>query len=184
MPNTAVFTTHRVLLLPGWLGSDAEHWQSRWASLHGAERVEQNDWQWPKRGDWMARLDETLLSSERPAVLVAHSLGCHLVTAWAAHSTLTARVQAALLVAMPDIERDDMPPNVAAWRPVVRNRLPFASLAVISSDDPYCAPERAGQFAADWGSASFDIGRCGHINSASNLGDWPQGLALLRTLLG
>ena len=174
----------RLLLLPGWLDSDATHWQSRWEALHGCRRVEQSDWLWPKRGDWMARLDEVLLESDRPALLIAHSLGCQLVAAWAAHSRHTARVRAALLVATPDPERDDMPPNLFNWRPIIRERLPFASLAVISSDDPYCAPERAAQMARDWGASAVDIGPCGHVNGESGLGDWPQGWALLRTLLG
>jgi hypothetical protein len=174
----------RLLLLPGWLNSDASHWQSRWETLHGDERVEQDDWVWPKRGDWMARLDEVLLESDRPAVLIAHSLGCQLVAAWAAHSRHVMRVRAALLVAIPDTERDDMAPNLAGWRPVVRQRLPVPSLAVISSDDPYCASARAEQFSRDWGSEAFDIGPRGHINGDSGLGDWPQGRALLRTLLG
>jgi predicted alpha/beta hydrolase family esterase len=131
----------------------------------------------------MARLDEVLLESEQPAVLVAHSLGCQLVAAWAAHSAHTARVRAALLVAVPDTERDDMPPNLFNWRPIARERLPFASLVVISSDDPYGSPERAAQLASDWGSASFSIGERGHINGDSGLGDWPQGRALLHELL-
>ena len=174
----------RHLLLPGWLNSDAAHWQSRWERLHGCRRVEQDDWLWPRRGDWMARLDEVLLGSDRPAVLIAHSLGCHLVAAWAAHSRHVARVQAALLVAPPDPEREDMPPNLFNWRPIVRARLPFASLAVISSDDPYCTPERAAQMARDWGAYSFDIGPRGHINGESRLADWPQGRVLLKTLVG
>lgn len=174
----------RLLLLPGWLNSDTPHWQSRWEALHGCRRVEQDDWLWPKRGDWMARLDEVLLESERPAVLIAHSLGCQLVAAWAAHSRHTSRVRAALLVAMPDTERVDMPPNLFNWRPIVRARLPFASLAVVSTDDPFCAPERAEQIARDWGSAVFDIGACGHVNGEAGLGDWPQGWLLLRELLG
>ena len=175
--------TSRVLLLPGWLDSGPTHWQSRWEALHADRRVQQDDWQWPKRGDWMARLDEVILESELPAVLVAHSLGCQLVAAWAAHSAHTARVKAALLVAVPDTERDDMPPNLFNWRPIVRERLPFASLMVISSDDPYGSPERAAQLASDWGSASFSIGDRGHINGDSGLADWPQGRALLHELL-
>ncbi|HEY9237270.1 MAG TPA: alpha/beta fold hydrolase, partial [Burkholderiaceae bacterium] len=106
----------RHLLLPGWLDSDAAHWQSRWEALHGDHRVVQTDWQWPRRGDWMARLDDVLLADERPALLIAHSLGCLLVAAWAAHSQHTARVRGALLVAIPDTERDDMPPNLFNWR--------------------------------------------------------------------
>jgi len=173
----------RVLLLPGWLDSGPTHWQSRWEALHGDRRVQQDDWQWPRRGDWMARLEEVILESEEPAVLVAHSLGCQLVAAWAAHSAHVARVRAALLVAVPDTERDDMPPNLFNWRPIVRERLPFASLVVTSSNDPYGSPERAAQLASAWGSPSVSIGERGHINGESGLGDWPQGRALLHELL-
>ena len=48
----------RVLLLPGWLDSGPGHWQTLWEQQHGWERVVQADWVWPRRGDWMARLDE------------------------------------------------------------------------------------------------------------------------------
>jgi predicted alpha/beta hydrolase family esterase len=151
--------------------------------LYGYRRVEQDDWIWPKRGDWMARLDEVLLESSEPVVLIAHSLGCHLVAAWAAHSAHVDRLRAAMLVAIADTEREDMPPNFYSWRPVGRERLPFASLAVISSDDPYCAPDRAAQIARWWGAHSFDVGPRGHINAESDLGDWAEGSALLRSLL-
>jgi predicted alpha/beta hydrolase family esterase len=186
MTRTDVFpvTGLRVLLLPGWLDSDAAHWQSRWEQLHGDRRVEQDDWQWPKRGDWMARLEEVLLQSDTPAVLVAHSLGCQLVAAWAAHSKHTDRVVAAMLVALPDVERDDLPPQLAPWRPIVRQKLPFKSMAVVSSDDPYCSSDRAAQMAADWGSELLSVGARGHINGESALGDWPQGRAMLQALIG
>jgi predicted alpha/beta hydrolase family esterase len=174
----------RFLLLPGWLDSGPTHWQSRWELRYGCERVQQDDWVWPRRGDWMARLDEVLLqqSSARPAVLIAHSLGCQLIAAWAAHSRHTARVRAALLVAPPDTERADMPPNLFNWRPIARALLPFASLMLISSDDPYCAPHRAAGMARDWGSALTTIGARAHINGDSGLGDWPEGWALLQAV--
>jgi uncharacterized protein len=174
----------RVLLLPGWLDSGPAHWQSRWHALHGDLRVVQSDWLWPKRGDWMARLEDVLLEDERPALLAAHSLGCQLVAAWAAHSRHTARVQGALLVAPPDVEREDMPPNLLPWRPIVRQRLPFAATVVASSDDPFCAPERSARMARDWGAERIDIGARGHINGESELGDWPEGRALLERLRG
>lgn len=172
----------RVLLLPGWENSDPGHWQSLWEREHGDLRVEQADWLWPKRGDWMARLEEVLLQDERPALLAAHSLGCQLVAAWASHSRHTARVRGALLVAPPDIERPDMPPQLAPWRPIARQALPFASIAVVSSDDPFCAAERAAQMTRAWGSRQIDIGPRGHINSQSGLGAWPEGRVLLQSL--
>jgi predicted alpha/beta hydrolase family esterase len=173
----------RVLLLPGWLDSGPDHWQSRWQSLHGDRRVEQDDWLWPRRGDWMARLEDVLLEApDEPALLVAHSLGCHLVAAWAAHSKRSALVRGALLVAPPDLEREDMPPNLVPWRPIVRQRLPFAAIAVTSSDDPFAVPERSAALAHAWGAEWVSIGAAGHINGESGLGDWPAGRAWLDKL--
>lgn len=174
--------SERVLLLPGWQDSGPDHWQSHWERLHGDERVHQHDWDWPRRGDWMARLDEVLLQGDAPALLVAHSLGCQLVASWAEHSQHTGRVKGALLVAPPDTEREDMPPQLHNWRPIRRRRLPFPSIAVISSDDPFGAAERSTQMAADWGSSVVVAGPRGHLNSASGLGDWPEGRALLDSL--
>jgi uncharacterized protein len=172
----------RTLLLPGWQNSGPGHWQSRWQQRHGFERLEQDDWWWPRRGDWMMRLEEALLADPRPTLLAAHSLGCHLVAAWAAHSRHSARVRAALLVAPPDLARADLPPQLQAWANTPRQALPFASRAVLSSDDPYCAPGPGLQMAATWGSAITTLGSVGHINGDSGLGDWPEGLALLRAL--
>ena len=174
--------TPRVLLLPGWQNSGPGHWQSRWETLYGDKRVEQHDWDWPRRGDWMARLDEVLLESDMPALLAAHSLGCQLVASWAEHSQHTARVAGALLVAPPDTERADMPPQLHNWRPIRRSRLPFPGITVVSSDDPFCTPERSTQMAADWGASVVMAGPRGHLNADSGLGDWSEGRELLESL--
>jgi predicted alpha/beta hydrolase family esterase len=180
--STAWKGTQRVLVLPGWLSSGAAHWQSRWEALLGFQRVEQADWEWPLRGDWMARLDEVIAGDPTPALLVAHSLGCQLVAAWAAHSRHSSRVQAAFLVAPPDVEREDMPPQVFSWRPIVRRPLPFPAIVVCSDDDPFCALPRAREMAADWGTRTEVLSGAGHINADSGLGDWPEGLAMLAQL--
>lgn len=43
----------RVLTLPGWQNSGANHGQSRWQLLHGFERVTQADWDWLAGLDWL-----------------------------------------------------------------------------------------------------------------------------------
>jgi predicted alpha/beta hydrolase family esterase len=173
----------RILHLHGWQGSGERHWQPEWERLHGDDRVEQSDWLWPKRGDWMARLEEVLLGQPTPTLLVAHSLGCLLATAWAAHSQHTALVIGALLVAPPDIEADTAPERLMVWRPIERQRLPFRSIVVLSSDDPYGTTDRGMQMAANWGSELVSLGPCGHINGESELGAWPQGRALVDDLV-
>ena len=160
-----------VLILPGWLNSGPDHWQSRWERAHGYTRVEQHDWQRPLRGDWIARLEDVLLDCSEPAVLVAHSLGCLTVAAWAAHSKNTHLVKAALLVAPPDTAREDIGHMLPGWA-VAMQTLPFKTVVIASSNDPFCRLERAGQFAFAWGATFTDIGERGHINAESGLGDW------------
>lgn len=177
-----------MLVLPGWQNSGPLHWQSRWEALYGDVRVEQSDWMRPLRGDWMMRLEEAIadLEAREPApqvALVAHSLGCHLVAAWAAHSRRTGCVRAALLVAPPDLERDELRGVLHSFMPPVAQELPFPSLVVFSVDDPFCPHERAFEMAADWGSSAFHAGERGHLNSDSGLGDWPDGRQLLADLL-
>jgi predicted alpha/beta hydrolase family esterase len=171
-----------VLILPGWQGSGPDHWQMHWARLHGYTVVEQNDWQHPLRGDWLARLDETVIDAPGPVVFVAHSLGCLLVAVWAAVSRHTARVKGALLVAPGDTEAPELNPRLPGWSPIVRQALPFKSILVGSQNDPYCAADRAEALARDWGAQWVDLGAAGHINADSSLGDWPRGHALLQTL--
>lgn len=169
-----------ILILPGWQNSGPAHWQSRWEKAHGYRRVEQHDWMNPQRGDWMARLEDVVLGADGPVVLVAHSLGCILTAAWAAHSRNTARVRGALLVAPGDAERDDLRDQLPSWSPIVRQSLPFPARLVGSHDDPYCRFDRAQGFAADWGARFTDLGNAGHINADSGLGDWPEGHAWLQ----
>ena len=182
-PCRAAYPDLHVLSLPGWQGSGPRHWQTRWEAAFGDERVEQHDWTWPLRGDWMMRLEEAVASARGPVALVAHSLGCHLAAAWAAHSSLTAKVRAALLVAPPDLERPDTPPQLHSFVPVVRARLPFAALALVSEDDPFCAPAAARRLVADWGCGHLELGARGHLNADSGLGDWPEARAHLAAVL-
>ncbi|MGE3348704.1 MAG: RBBP9/YdeN family alpha/beta hydrolase [Ramlibacter sp.] len=172
-----------VLILPGWQNSGPAHWQSLWEHKHGYFRVEQHDWMNPLRGDWIARLEDVVLSRDEPAVLVAHSMGCILTAAWAAISKNTHRVRGALLVAPADLEREDLREQLPGWSPIELARLPFSSVLLASRNDPYCALERARLFAHCWGSQFMNYGDCGHINGDSGLGSWPEGHVLLQDLM-
>jgi uncharacterized protein len=86
-------------------------------------------------------------------------------------------------VAPPDIERDDLRQALPGWAPVARQPLPFPSVLVASTDDPYGSFAHASRLAREWGSSLHDAGPRGHINAESDLGDWAEGHALLRSLL-
>ena len=172
-----------VLILPGWQNSGPEHWQSRWELDHGFVRVEQHDWMRPLRGDWIARLEEVLLACDEPAVLVAHSLGCVQTAAWAVHSRNVHRVKAALLVAPPDVERDDVRQILPGWSALSWQALSFKTVLLASSNDPFCELARSRQFAAAWGAEFVEVGPHGHLNAESGLGDWPEAGERLNQLM-
>lgn len=172
-----------VLILPGWQDSGPGHWQSLWVASHGYTKVEQHDWMRPLRGDWIARLEEVVLGCDEPAVLVAHSLGCQLVAAWAAHSRHTARVKAALLVAPGDVTQPALQAPLYSWARVALQALPFPSVLLGSQNDPYCSLAQARHYAQAWGARFIDYGLAGHINADTGLGDWPEGMAILQSLM-
>jgi uncharacterized protein len=172
----------RTLILPGLHDSDAGHWQSRWeARDETLLRVIQDDWETPHCADWIARLDQAVALTGPDTVLVAHSAGCALVAHWAVGGSST-RIRGALLVAPSDPEAASFPPGPRGFAPVPLLRLRFRSIVVASSNDPYVTLSRAETFAKKWSSEFVMIGEAGHINSASGLGEWTEGLALLNTL--
>jgi len=176
-----------VLMLPGLYNSGPEHWQTLWQqSMPNARRVQQRDWDAPDRADWVAALDAAIRITEGPIVLVTHSLGCALAAWWAATHGDTPharRVTGALLVAPPDVEREDFPSVVTGFVPMPRQPLPFTTIVAVSSDDPWCAPAKAQSWADGWKARCEHIGPCGHVNTASNLGDWPRGRRWLDELI-
>jgi predicted alpha/beta hydrolase family esterase len=90
---------------------------------------------------------------------------------------------AALLGAPPDLARRSAPPAARDFLPVPLVRFPVPALVVASTDDTYVSPARAREFADSWGADYCELPELGHINTASKLGLWPQGLLLLGQLL-
>lgn len=172
-------TAPRIIIVPGWRNSSPEHWQSLWAqTLPNVERVEQNDWLTPKREDWVRTLEDLILSCPEPVIVVAHSLGCITTTHLGAEAA--ARIRSALLVAPADPERRA---HLADFAPVPYQPLPYRSVLVASSNDPYCPIRLAGAYARAWGSEFVRLQNAGHINVDSGYGPWPLGFALLQSLI-
>src|SRR5690348_7093407 len=92
-----------ILIVPGWLDSGPDHWQSRWErSLATARRIAQDDWHAPDKDAWVANIVAAVESAARPVVLVAHSLGV-IAVAYAAPK-LKGKVAGAFLVAPADVD--------------------------------------------------------------------------------
>lgn len=177
----------QILLVPGLHNSGPEHWQSHWErELPEASRVELGCWDDPDRNLWVNRLNLAIHKATAPVILVAHSLGCHAVAWWAEYEQASRdadKVIGALLVAPPDVESAGVDPRLKRFGPLIPGRLPFRSLLVASTDDPYAAMGQSKRMARKWGSQLVDAGPLGHINAASGIGNWPYGKFLLRRLI-
>ncbi|MBW8752835.1 MAG: serine hydrolase family protein [Sphingomonadales bacterium] len=175
-----------ILLIPGLHDSGPDHWQTRWERKYAnARRVELGMWDDPHRNTWVNKLNLAIHRAERPVVLVAHSLGCLTVAWWAEYEQPgpDSGVIGALLAAPPDVDRPGLDPRLARFSACPRAELPFPSVVAASQNDPYCSQRSAISLARDWGSRFADAGAVGHINAASDLGDWPLGERLLDQLL-
>lgn len=172
-----------VLTFPGIGNSGPEHWQSLWEHSNPEfVRVSQRDWNNPVCDEWTSVLEHTVQRLGSSVVIVAHSLACLAVAHWAArpHSP----IKAALLVAVPNPDGPRFPVEAVGFSPLPKQRFPFPSIVVASTDDPYGSLSHAAGCASAWGSRLVNIGTVGHINASSNLGRWPEGYGLLQQLCG
>ncbi|MBP7337751.1 alpha/beta hydrolase [Niveispirillum sp.] len=166
-------------IIPGIGNSGEAHWQTQWErKLPDTKRLSVTDWNQPDMDNWVTALDRLVAGFPQPPLLVAHSLGCLLVAHWAGR----AAVAGALLVAPPDPTGPTFPLEAAAFGPIPQRALPFPAIVVASSNDPYGSLTHAEDVAKAWGADLVLAGALGHINGATNLGDWETGQNLLRRL--
>lgn len=166
------------IIVPGIGGSGERHWQTIWERADPAmRRFAPSSWESPDLDDWIEALDRAVASTPEPPVLVAHSLACLLVAHWQQASARAAA--GALLVSVPDPSGPAFPREALEFGGFPEGPLRFPSLVVASSDDPYGSLAYAKARAAGWASEFVEVGPHGHINAASNLGDWAAGRTIL-----
>lgn len=173
-----------LLMIPGFGGADADHWQTRWqARIRTARTIEQDDWQSLDLDAWAGRVVAAVQAATKPAVLVAHAAGVAVV-ARAAPKLPQGRVVAAFLVApLSEQSLAALPGCTPANAEYPIEPLPFPSVLVASRSDPHCPYETAGELALAWGSTLVDAGEVGHVDGASGHGPWPEGVMRLGLLL-
>ena len=172
----------KVFTVPGLYNSGPDHWQTHWEKEHGFTRIEQKEWETPVCDDWLQTIDEIIIKHPlSEVILIGHSLACCTIVRWA--EKYQRIIKAALLVAPSDVEAPSYPPGTKGFSPMPKYKLPFPSIVIASTDDEYVTMERAKELASNWGSELINVGELGHINSSSNLGNWPFGYSVLKRLM-
>lgn len=156
-----------ILIVPGLRNSGPGHWQTWFEHTQPrTRRVQQQDWEHPHLPDWAGRVRDALEAEPAPVWVVAHSFGC--LASVAAACQAPGKVLGALLVAPADPDRFQIPAVV------LEEQLPFPSLVVASSNDPWVSLDSAQRWARTWGSDFINVGPLGHINVDSGHGPWPE----------
>jgi uncharacterized protein len=170
------------IMLPGIGGSGGDHWQTLWERSHPSmRRFSPPDWDKPELSEWCRALQDAIDAADPPVILVAHSLACLLVAHWAMESRSI--VAGAFLVSVPDPEASAFPSAASSFKDVPSTALPFSSIIIASTNDPYGSIDYIQKRAQEWNSELVKIGKHGHINASSNLGEWDEGYSLLRNFV-
>jgi predicted alpha/beta hydrolase family esterase len=173
------------LTVPGLASSGPQHWQTIWEKQypHIFSRVQQENWDWPVKADWVKQLDKQISELTGPTTLIGHSLGCMTIAHWAQEHS-SEHIKGALLVAPADAELSRRLNFVVGFTPIPIKPFSFQSVVVASTNDIYATIGRSKTFSEHWGSDFINVGKKGHINAVSGLGDWEEGKVILENLSG
>lgn len=170
------------LIVPGWQGSGADHWQS-WlerelrADGRTTSRPEFADLDNPDLDDWRSALRQALRAYPDDGFdLVAHSLGAVLWLHHAVGRQDTPRPARALLVSPPS--PDTTISEIAAFYPPPLDPKAVAGAAgatvlVASDDDPYLPEGIEAAYGQPLRLTPVIVPRGGHLSSNSGFGPWP-----------
>jgi predicted alpha/beta hydrolase family esterase len=178
-----------VLLLHGWQGSDAGHWQSWLAAQLRSDGREVHlpdlpDPDRPALATWLDALDDVLRTLPRDGFdVLAHSLGCLLWLHHAQASTDAPRPARVALVAPPS-PSTTIEELAGFVRPPMDTdavrRAAGGTVLVASDNDPYCPETAALAYGRPLRMATTVIPGGGHLNTDAGFGPWPAALAWCR----
>lgn len=183
---------YTTLIVPGLNNSGQDHWQT-WLEgrIAGAKRIVQSDWNSPKIIPWARNVQNAILESDKPVILIAHSFGVLASVVGAAR--LADKVAGALYVAPADPAKFTPAGETLArlaenWGTGLYNLIPkehlgYPSVVAASLNDPFMAFKRSAWWATKWQSRLVQLGFAGHVNVNSGHGIWPDGENLYREIV-
>ncbi|WP_114637160.1 RBBP9/YdeN family alpha/beta hydrolase [Polynucleobacter necessarius] len=175
-------TNETTLIIPGFLGSEDAHWQS-WIErqICSSYRVQQ-EWDKPGLSHWVEAIIQAIGSTNDRVWLLAHSFGC--LAAVTAGLERADKVGGAMLIAPADpgrftlqgIKNTQSADQESIQAMIPGEPLPFPSLVIASSNDPWMQSNKAQLWSSCWGSEFICLQNAGHINVEAGFGPWPEGL--------
>ncbi len=167
-------TQDKVLILHGWGGSDAPHWQAELAATiaknYGTVSFPLLDnCHFPSKNRWIKQLKE-ILEDFKPDTVVCHSLA-NTLWFWLCQDEIP-YVKRLFLVSPPSLSTEV--DTIKTFFPCTLTENLYAKEVqmIVSDNDPYIEVEEAQMMAKHYDIPLTIINNAGHINADSGYGKW------------
>jgi len=164
----------RLLILHGWGGSDAPHWQAELAAEvaknYGTVSFPLLDnCHFPSKNRWL-RQAKKILEDFKPDTVVCHSLA-NTLWFWLCKEDITP-VERLFMVAPPSLQTEEQTIKTFFPAPMPPELYAKEIQMIISDNDPWVNTEEAEAIAKYYNIPLTTIKNAGHINTQSGYGKW------------
>ena len=167
--------SNKTLILHGWGGSDAPHWQAELASEiaknYGMVSFPLLDnCHFPSKNRWIKQVKQ-LLEDFNPDTVVCHSLANNLWM-WLCEEGNLEEVERLFMVSPPSLKTKEKTIKTFFPCPLPQNIYAKEAQMIVSDDDPWVKMDEAKKLAKHFGATLTILKNAGHINADSGYGKW------------
>jgi len=165
----------RVLLLHGWGGSDAPHWQAnlacKIASNYGTVSFPLLDnCHFPSKNRWLKQVRE-ILKEFKPTTVVCHSLA-NTLWFWLCQDDEVMELDRLIMVSPPSLTTEIETIKSFFPCPMPSSLHAKEAQMIVSDNDPYISIDEAREISSHYSIPLTIIEDAGHINADSGYGQW------------
>lgn len=168
-------TQNKVLILHGWGGSDAPHWQAELACEiakdYGTVSFPLLDnCHFPSRNRWLKQVKQ-ILKEFKPDTVVCHSLA-NTLWFWLCQENGMQNVERLFMVSPPSLHTQEKTIQTFFPCAIPRNIYAKEIHMIVSDNDPWVKIDEAKEIASYFDAKFTVIENAGHINADSGYGKW------------
>jgi len=165
----------KTLILHGWGGSDAPHWQAELAceiaKNYGTVSFPLLDnCHFPSKNRWMKQIRH-ILEEFKPNTVVCHSLANNLWMLLCEEGNMQ-EIDRLFMVSLPSLETKEKTIKTFFPCPLPKNIYAKEVHMLVSDDDPWVALDEAKEIASHYDADFTVVHNAGHINADSGYGKW------------
>ncbi len=169
--------SHKTLILHGWGGSDAPHWQAELAAEiarnYGTVSFPLLDnCHFPSKNRWVKQV-KAILQTFKPHTVVCHSLA-NTLWFWLCQEETMLTVERLFMVSPPSLNTKEKTIKTFFPCPMPEQLYAKKVQMIVSDNDPWVQIEEAKAIASRYDADLSIIHNAGHINADSGYGKWER----------